>query len=210
MIIALDGPSGAGKSTIAKLLASKLNYEYLDTGAMYRAVTKYILDNKIDIYDKNLLISSLKNIRLDFNKSHIYLNGVDVENTIRSETITKEVSEVSSIKEIREFLVEMQRNIAKNKSIILDGRDIGTVVFPNADYKFFIVADVKIRAKRRFDQYKSDQTLEQIEASILKRDQYDSNRKISPLKKAKDAIIIDTSNLTIDETIEKIYNYIRG
>lgn len=208
MIIAIDGPSGAGKSTIAKILAEKLKIEYLDTGAMYRAVTKYVLDNQIDIYDKDKLKKALNNVHLDFKDSCIYLNGENVEKAIRSKLINENVSEVSSILDVRKFLVKNQREISSEKSTILDGRDIGTVVFPNADYKFFLYASIEVRAKRRFDQKLSNETFEQIKESIRKRDEYDSNREISPLKKADDAIEIDTSNLSIEETVDKIISYI--
>ena len=202
-IIALDGPSGSGKSTIANLLAKKLKISYLNTGSMYRALTLYFLENNIkksDDFDKNIL----ENINIDINKDKVFLNGEDVSKEIRDKEVTENVSWVSSMPEVREYLVEMQRNISNNKSIILDGRDIGTVVFPNAKYKFYLTASSYVRAKRRFDQNEIDKSFEEIKEDIEKRDYLDSHREISPLKKADDAIEIDSSDLTIAQTIDKI------
>ncbi|EEB36326.1 cytidylate kinase [Anaerococcus hydrogenalis DSM 7454] len=202
-IIALDGPSGSGKSTIANLLAKKLKISYLNTGSMYRALTLYFLENNIkksDDFDKNIL----ENINIDINKDKVFLNGEDVSKEIRDKEVTENVSWVSSMPEVREYLVEMQRNISNNKSIILDGRDIGTVVFPNAKYKFYLTASSFVRAKRRFDQKEIDKSFEEIKEDIEKRDYLDSHREISPLKKADDAIEIDSSDLTISQTIDKI------
>ncbi|MBS5988310.1 (d)CMP kinase [Anaerococcus hydrogenalis] len=202
-IIALDGPSGSGKSTIANLLAKKLKISYLNTGSMYRALTLYFLENNIkksDDFDKNIL----ENINIDINKDKVFLNGEDVSKEIRDKEVTENVSWVSSMPEVRKYLVEMQRNISHNKSIILDGRDIGTVVFPNAKYKFYLTASSYVRAKRRFDQKEIDKSFEEIKEDIEKRDYLDSHREISPLKKADDAIEIDSSDLTISQTIDKI------
>lgn len=202
-IIALDGPSGSGKSTIANLLAKKLKISYLNTGSMYRALTLYLLENNIkktDDFDKNIL----ENINIDINKDKVFLNGEDVSKEIRDKEVTENVSWVSSMPEVREYLVEMQRNISNNKSIILDGRDIGTVVFPNAKYKFYLTASSFVRAKRRFDQKEIAKSFEEIKEDIEKRDYLDSHREISPLKKADDAIEIDSSDLTIAQTIDKI------
>lgn len=202
-IIALDGPSGSGKSTIANLLAKKLKISYLNTGSMYRALTLYFLENNIkksDDFDKNIL----ENINIDINKDKVFLNGEDVSKEIRDKEVTENVSWVSSMPAVREYLVEIQRNISNNKSIILDGRDIGTVVFPNAKYKFYLTASSHVRAKRRFDQKEIDKSFEEIKEDIEKRDYLDSHREISPLKKADDAIEIDSSDLTIAQTIDKI------
>lgn len=201
-IIALDGPSGSGKSTLAKKLADRLGIEYLNTGSMYRAVTKYFLDHDIKEEDFINYPEVLAKIKIEFENNRIFLNGEDVTEEIRNDQITKNVSWVSSIKEVREFLVESQRLIAKDTSFILDGRDIGTVVFPNARYKFFITASPRVRAQRRFDQGEIDKSLDQIEEDIIKRDDYDSSRKVSPLRKADDAIEIDNSDLGIEETID--------
>ncbi|MDU1316880.1 MAG: (d)CMP kinase [Anaerococcus hydrogenalis] len=202
-IIALDGPSGSGKSTIANLLADKLKISYLNTGSMYRALTLYFLENNIK-KSENIDIKILKKINIDINEDKVFLNGKDVSQEIRDKEVTENVSWVSSIPVVREYLVEMQRKISKNKSIILDGRDIGTVVFPDAKYKFYLDASSFVRAKRRFEQNEIDKSFEEIKKDIEKRDYLDSHREISPLKKAEDAIEIDSSDLTIDQTIEKI------
>lgn len=205
-IIALDGPSGSGKSTIANLLSEKLDISYLNTGSMYRALTLYFLKNNIG-EDRKIDLDLLKDIKIDINKDQVYLNGENVSKEIRDKEVTENVSWVSAIKIVRKYLVDLQRKIGSNKSIILDGRDIGTVVFPDAKYKFFLNASPKVRAKRRYEQKEIDKPIEEIEKDIIKRDYLDSHRKVSPLKKAKDAIVIDSSNLTIDDTIEKIISY---
>lgn len=202
-IIALDGPSGSGKSTIANILAKKLKISYLNTGSMYRALTLYFLENGIK-NENQIDLNILQNIKIDINEDRVFLNGNDVSEEIRNKIVTENVSWVSSIPLVRKYLVDMQRKISENKSIILDGRDIGTVVFPNAKYKFFLVASSEIRAKRRYEQNEIDKSLEEIQKDIEKRDYIDSHREISPLKKASDAIEIDSSNLTIDETIDEI------
>lgn len=204
-IIALDGPSGSGKSTIANILAKKLKISYLNTGSMYRAVTLFFLENNIKKSDK-IDIDLLRKINIDIKEDRVFLNEKDVSDKIRNKEVTENVSCVSSIFLVRKYLVDMQRKISQNKSIILDGRDIGTVVFPNAKYKFFLVASSEVRAKRRYEQNEIDKSLEEIQKDIEKRDYLDSHREISPLKKAEDAIEIDSSNLTIDETIEEIIN----
>lgn len=204
-IIALDGPSGSGKSTIANILAKKLKISYLNTGSMYRAVTLFFLENNIEKSDK-IDIDLLRKINIDIKEDRVFLNEKDVSDKIRNKEVTENVSWVSSIFLVREYLVDMQRKISQNKSIILDGRDIGTVVFPNAKYKFFLVASSEVRAKRRYEQNEIDKSLEEIQKDIEKRDYLDSHREISPLKKAEDAIEIDSSNLTIHETIEEIIN----
>lgn len=204
-IIALDGPSGSGKSTIANILAKKLKISYLNTGSMYRAVTLFFLENNIKKSDK-IDIDLLRKINIDIKEDRVFLNEKDVSDKIRNKEVTENVSWVSSIFLVRKYLVDMQRKISQNKSIILDGRDIGTVVFPNAKYKFFLVASSEVRAKRRYEQNEIDKSLEEIQKDIEKRDYLDSHREISPLKKAEDAIEIDSSNLTIDETIEEIIN----
>lgn len=204
-IIALDGPSGSGKSTIANILAKKLKISYLNTGSMYRAVTLFFLENNIKKSDK-IDIDLLRKINIDIKEDRVFLNEKDVSEKIRNKEVTENVSWVSSISLVRKYLVDMQRKISQNKSIILDGRDIGTVVFPNAKYKFFLVASSEVRAKRRYEQNEIVKSLEEIQKDIEKRDYLDSHREISPLKKAEDAIEIDSSNLTIDETIEEIIN----
>lgn len=207
-IIALDGPSGSGKSTIAEKISEKLGIEYLNTGSMYRAVTKYFLDNNIKETELEKIDHGLENITIKLNDGLIYLNGIDVSNDLRSDLVTKNVSWVSANKNVRKKLVKLQRQIAKDTSFILDGRDIGTVVFPNADYKFYLTASPRVRAIRRFEQNESNLSLDDLERAIIERDEYDSNRKTSPLRMAEDAILIDNSEMTIDQTLDTIISKI--
>lgn len=207
-IIAIDGPSGSGKSTISNELAEILKIQYLNTGAMYRAVTHFFLENNIneDVSDEQIL-SMLNKISINFIDNDIYLNGKNIEKEIRTDQVTKNVSWVSANALVREKLVSMQRDIANEKSFVLDGRDIGTVVFPDAKYKFYLTASSKERARRRFLQNESELTIEEIEKSIIDRDLYDSSREISPLRKADDAIEIDSSMQSIDQTIDAILSH---
>lgn len=207
-IIAVDGPSGSGKSTISQIIAEKLKIEYLNTGLMYRAVTKYFLDKDLDEQtDDEILKEILEEISIDFRDNRLLLNGIDVTDKLRNDEVTANVSWVSARSYVREKMVDLQREIAENTSFILDGRDIGSVVFPNAKYKFYLTASALTRAKRRFDQGESDMTIEEIEKAIIKRDNYDSNRKVSPLKIAEGAVVIDSSNLDINQTVDKILSY---
>ena len=207
-IIAVDGPSGSGKSTISQIIAEKLKIEYLNTGLMYRAVTKYFLDKDLDEQtDDEILKEILEEINIDFKDNRLLLNGIDVTDKLRNDEVTANVSWVSARSYVREKMVDLQRKIAENTSFILDGRDIGSVVFPNAKYKFYLTASALTRAKRRFDQGESDMTVEEIEKAIIKRDNYDSNRKVAPLKIAEGAVVIDSSNLDINQTVDKILSY---
>lgn len=212
MIIAIDGPAGAGKSTISKLIANRLEIMYIDTGAMYRAVTYYFLQNDVKFDDKDEIKSSLDKIDIDFDGEKVYLCNQDVTSQIRSKIVNENVSDVSAIDVVREKMVDMQRLMSKKKSVLLDGRDIGTVVFPSADYKFYLTASVDVRAKRRYleEQNKGNIniSIEEIKKSIENRDYIDSNRKISPLKKADDAVEIDTSDMSIDEVVNKVINMV--
>lgn len=207
-IISLDGPSGAGKSTVAKLAAKKLGYKYLDTGAMYRAVTLFFLNKNVNIQNDNEIISAISDLKISFdNNNKIYLNDIDVSEEIRSIKVVNMVSKVSSISAVRKSMVSLQRSIAENDNYVVDGRDIGSVVFPFTKYKFYIDASVEIRAKRRYEeeiQKGKNITFEEVLNSIKKRDEFDSNREDSPLVVPKDAIIIDTTNMTIDEVVQKI------
>lgn len=208
-IIAVDGPSGSGKSTISQILAEKLKIEYLNTGLMYRAVTKYFLDKGYgEETSDEILKSLLSEISIDFKDNKLLLNGVDVTDKLRNDEVTANVSWVSARDYVREKMVDLQRKIAEDTSFILDGRDIGSVVFPDAKYKFYLTASALTRAKRRFDQGESDMTVEEIEKAIIKRDDYDSTRKVAPLKIADGAIVIDSSDLDINQTVSLIISHL--
>ena len=215
MIIAIDGPAASGKSTTAIGVAKRLGITYLDTGAMYRAVTFGLIENDIKFEDSPELDNYLKQIKLKLSetKSGVILNldGRNVSKEIRSSKVTENVSEVSALKSVRDSMVIIQRKLAKKNDCILEGRDIGTVVFPNADFKFFLIADEKSRAKRRQNDLKimgEKKSIENVIKDINKRDNKDSTRKHSPLTKSEDAIIIDTSNLGINKVIDKIVNIV--
>lgn len=210
-VVAIDGPAGAGKSTIAKLLADKINYTYIDSGAMYRALTLAALDSNTNLADKNGIIELSKNVNIDFIDKSIYLNNVKVDKLIREERINKAVSTVAAIPEVRKNIVDIQRKVAKDKNIVMDGRDIGTVIFPDAFIKFFITASLEERAKRRYSELENkEQTvnLQDIRCQIEERDYIDSNREISPLTKADDAILIDTSGKTIEQVLIEVIKFI--
>ena len=212
MIIAIDGPSASGKSTTAKGVAEKLGITHVDTGAMYRAVTLGLKLSGISPNDDASVCQYLSEIELYFDGNNkIHLNGVDVSYEIRSGDISSRVSAVSAIPEVREKMVIIQRRIAGEQNCVLEGRDIGTVVFPNAEFKFFLIADIDVRAKRRLielEKMGETKSISELIEDIRRRDQLDSSRDHSPLIKAKDAIPIDTSQLTINEQIKKIINHI--
>ena len=196
-VIAIDGPSGTGKSTTARLLAKNLGITYLDTGAMYRAIALVALDANISPENTDALKNVLQKTEISFDgENHILINGVSREEDIRS-----------AIPEVREALTEKQRVFGSKASCVLDGRDIGTVVFPNAQFKFFLVTDLKVRAKRRMEELLlrgENVSLEEVMESLAERDEQDSNRKVAPLRKAEDAVEIDTTHLTIEQQVEKI------
>ena len=211
IIIAIDGHSGCGKSSTAKELAKHFKYKYLDSGAMYRAVTLFFLRNKVDINDLNKIRDSLDKIFIDFviksGIQKIFLNGKCVENLIRKENISKKVSVVSAIPEVRKFLVNIQKKMGLNKKIVVEGRDITTVVFPNAEIKVFMTASLDVRARRRYEEMKisnPDITLDQVSDNLKDRDEKDSSREDSPLFKVDDAYYVDTSSLKLDDQIKKI------
>ena len=216
MVITIDGAAGVGKTTTAKKLARKLGFGYLDTGAMYRAVTYFFIQHQVDIESKNMVISSLNTLNLDVRfpidcPTKIVLDGEDISEDIRKKVVTNRVSQVSAIKDVRKKMVKMQKEIVSNGNFVVEGRDIGTVVFPNAEHKFFLVANYDIRAKRRlkdFHNVNEKLDLSDIKNDLIRRDERDKNRKLSPLKKAEDAVVIDTSNCSIDEQVENIYKYI--
>jgi cytidylate kinase len=211
MIIAIDGPAGSGKSTTARLVAKNLGFIYVDTGAMYRAVTlSWLTQEKpnIDEFIKNLPSITL-GINAQTNEQQTFLNGIDVSKEIRGREVTDNVSYISSIKTVREKMVEMQRNIGNAQSVVMDGRDIGTAVFPKAHLKVFMVADIRERAVRRLQEMKIQSMfplpkLEDLMLTMKQRDEYDSSREIDPLRQADDAILLDTSNLTIEDQAQKI------
>ena len=216
MIIAIDGPAETGKSTSAKLVSQKLGFTYLDTGAMYRCVTLLVLRNNVEINNQDHLASLLKNFQLYIKKNgkdHLFLlDGENVSKEIRSSDVTDNVSAVSALPVVRKKLVSIQRKIADNQDSVVEGRDIGTVVFPNADVKFFIVADTLVRAKRRQLDLKrlgEKKTIDSLIKEIRDRDNYDSQRKISPLTKAIDAIEVNTTNTTIDEQVNFMVNKVK-
>ena len=212
-IIAIDGPAASGKSTTAKRLAQELGYTYIDTGAMYRAVALKIILTGIDYKDPEDLQKLQGMIDICFRRIDdeqlIFLDGKDVSTRIREQEITKLSSEIAVIGAIRERMVAMQREMGKKGGIVMDGRDIGTVVFPDADYKFFVTASVKTRAVRRWKEFGNEEiALDEIEQDLLWRDHNDSSRKIAPLKKAEDAIEVDTTEMSIDEQVNYIKNII--
>ena len=211
MQVAIDGPASSGKSTISKLIAKENHFVYLDTGAMYRVVTLAVLRNKISIDDHEAIEKLVQTIEIGFSmqdgKQSVFMNGEDVTDEIRSVEVTKNVSAVSAIKEVRTRLVHLQQEIAENHSIIMDGRDIGTVVLPQAEIKIFLVASVEERAKRRFieNQEKGiEMSYEELVEDIRRRDHIDSTRKESPLRKAEDAIEIDTTTMTIEDVVKTV------
>lgn len=205
MIIAIDGPSGSGKSSVAKAIAKKLNILHLDTGAMYRMLGYKLYKDNIAFENVNEV---LKTLNIDIKDGKFYLDNIDVSEKIRENNISIYASNVSKIKEVREYMVDLQRKIASNKSVVLDGRDIGTVVFPNADIKIYLDASPEIRAKRRYLEDKKND-FDKILKDIIKRDFEDMNRENSPLKKASDAILINTDNLSFDEVLDKIIRIIK-
>jgi CMP/dCMP kinase len=216
IIITIDGWSSCGKSTLAKQLAKELGYVYVDSGAMYRAITLYFLRNNVDIEEKKEVKEALKSINLEFifnpasSSSEIYLNGENVEYVIRDLIIAEKVSDVAAIKEVREFAVAQQQKMGTKKGIVMDGRDIGTVVFPKAELKIFMTADNAIRVQRRFKElYEKNPnvTIEEVKNNLEMRDYIDSHREVSPLRKAKDALELDNSSLTEKEQLVKAIDW---
>lgn len=207
IVIAIDGYSGTGKSSTAKQVAARLNYNYIDSGAMYRAVTHFFLANNIDYLDITNVVDSLENCTISFKGTSIFLNGENVDNEIRTMEVNQNVSPVSSISKVRAKLVEQQRKMGELKGVVMDGRDIGTVVFPDAELKLFMTADVDVRAERRQKELVKkgiEERFEVIKENLKERDRIDSSREDSPLKMAEDAIEINTSHLTLNQQIDKI------
>ncbi|MFH0827037.1 MAG: (d)CMP kinase [Candidatus Omnitrophota bacterium] len=218
MIIAIDGPAGAGKSTVAKKIAQKLGFLYIDTGAMYRALTLKILESKVDIKDIRKVVQVARNTHLEMKTDkdgslRVLLDGQDVSRDIREARIARHVSDIARIREVREAMVELQRGFGAKASCVLDGRDIGTVVFPDADKKFYMDANLSERVHRRFDELKGlgqNSTLEDVEHDLRNRDTIDSTRSVAPLKRAPDAVYIDTTRMTIEQVVEEALSHIHG
>jgi cytidylate kinase len=218
IIITIDGYSSCGKSTLARQLARELNYTFIDSGAMYRAITLYFLRNHIDWNDRKKTVEALQNINLEFiynplsEKSDMYLNEENVEVLIRDMLVSENVSEVSTIKEVRDFAVAQQRSIGKKKGIVMDGRDIGTTVFPGAELKIFMTADTAIRVERRFKELFEKNpsiTIEEVKNNLQMRDYIDSNREVSPLRKAADALVLDNSNLSMNDQLKIALKWVK-
>jgi cytidylate kinase len=212
--IAIDGPAGAGKSTVAKLVAKKLNFEYIDTGAMYRAYTLKVLKDNLDPKNQDEVNSLLDSTDISFSNNHIYLDGKLLDDEIRDNSISDKVSYIASSKEVREWMVSLQQEMASRKSVVMDGRDITTVVLPNADYKFFVTASVEERGRRRYLELMNkgveNITLDGIIEDIRRRDRIDSTREESPLTRTEDSILVDTTDLSIEETVDMIINLVKG
>jgi cytidylate kinase len=219
IVIAIDGFSSCGKSTLAKQLAKELNYVFVDSGAMYRAITLYFLRNNIDLQNDASVKNALKNILLEFQynelqgKSDMVLNGENVEALIREMRVSESVSDVSTIKSVREFAVAQQQLMGEKKGIVMDGRDIGTTVFPNAELKIFVVAGINVRVKRRLLELREKNpniTEDEVKQNLEMRDRIDSTREVSPLRQAEDAIILDNSSLTREEQLNIALDWVNG
>lgn len=212
-VVAIDGPAGSGKGTITKLVGKKLGLVNIDTGATFRCVALNMIQENIQLYEKDKIEKLLENIKINIDKDgRVFLNNEDVSGKIRENDVNELVSPVSTLKQVRDKLLVIQRDIAKNKDVIMEGRDIGTVVFPNANVKIYLDATPEERAKRRVKQNEEkgiETSYEEVLENILDRDKRDSSREIAPLKQADDAIYIDSSNMTIEEVVEKIINIIQ-
>lgn len=220
MIITIDGPIATGKSTIAKKLAEKIGYIYFDTGASYRCFTYFLLKNNVPINNIKAILPFLDifhfDIRLEDGEKHYYIDHENVTHKIRTPEVTKAVSQVSAYKEVRKHLVALQKQWAEHSNAVFEGRDLGTVVFPHAPVKIYLMADIEIRAKRRFDELRTkfphdttDLTMQQTIEDVKKRDYDDSTREIAPLRQPEDAFVIDTSQMTTDQIVNKIIEYIK-
>jgi cytidylate kinase len=211
LVIAIDGPAGAGKSTVARRVAQILKIQYLDTGAMYRAFTYFVLQQASALDDKGAIERLLNGFELTFRGQRIFIGDEEVTMKIRSDAVTDNVSYISSLGSVRKKMVELQRNIGKNRSVVAEGRDIGTVVFPETKYKFYIDAAIEERARRRIEDKKNQSKLtdiNKVKNRIQQRDAYDSTREISPLTKAPDAHYLDTTHMTIDEVCSHIISQV--
>lgn len=213
LVVAIDGPAGSGKGTVTKIIASKKNLQYIDTGAMYRCIALKMLEENVGLEDTEKIKNILDNIEIDLEGSNVFLNNRDVTKQIRTVEVSNFTSPVSAIGFVREKMVDLQRALASGKDVIMEGRDIGTIVFPNADVKIYLDAKPEERARRRVEQNEKNgipSNYEQILKDIIERDTRDMTRENSPLKKADDAILVDTTSLTIEEVIDKIINIIEN
>ena len=214
LIIAIDGPAGSGKGTVTKMVAEKLNLVYIDTGATYRAITYLVLKNNIDIDDSDGIVELAKTTNIHFNEDgNVFIDDLDITDKIRTKEVSSVVSKISSIVELRKIMVDLQRNMALNKNVIMEGRDITTVVFPDADYKFYLDASVEERANRRYKQnnkHNIEMSYDEVVESIKNRDYTDMNKKVGALKRTNDQIYIDTTNMSIEEVVDTIIKYIKG
>lgn len=209
MVIAIDGPAGTGKSTIASIIAEKLKVVFLNSGSFYRALTLALLDSGVDLHLEADVIDFCKKQSLEYKNSHLFLNGEDVESHLHDDRVSANVAQLSAIVEIRHLVNQRMREITESLSIVCEGRDMTTVVFPNADYKFYLDASLDVQAERRFNQGVSNLSLEEIKESIRKRDEIDKNKKEGALKIAQDAVYIDTSNLTIEDVCAIMLKHIQ-
>ena len=209
MVIAIDGPAGTGKSTIASIIAEKLKVVFLNSGSFYRALTLALLDSSVDLQSEVDVVDFCKKQLLEYKNSHLFLNGEDVESHLHDDRVSANVAQLSAIVEIRHLVNQRMREITESLSIVCEGRDMTTVVFPNADYKFYLDASLDVQAERRFNQGVSNLSLEEIKESIRKRDEIDKNKKEGALKIAQDAVYIDTSNLTIEEVCAIMLKHIQ-
>ncbi|MBQ1181425.1 MAG: (d)CMP kinase [Treponema sp.] len=209
MVIAIDGPAGTGKSTIASIIAEKLKVVFLNSGSFYRALTLALLDSSVDLQSEADVVDFCKKQSLEYKNSHLFLNGEDVESHLHDDRVSANVAQLSAIVEIRHLVNQRMREITESLSIVCEGRDMTTVVFPNADYKFYLDASLDVQAERRFNQGVSNLSLEEIKESIRKRDEIDKNKKEGALKIAQDAVYIDTSNLTIEEVCAIMLKHIQ-
>lgn len=211
-VIAIDGPAGAGKSTIAKRLAESIGYTYIDSGAMYRAITLKVLRENIPLDRLDKIISMVKETDIDFRENSIYLDGKIVDSEIREENVNRNVSYISAIPEIRKLMVTLQRKVAENKNVVMDGRDVGTAIFPSANLKFYITASIEERAMRRFNELMQKgyyAEIQDIKSQIEKRDYIDSTRSESPLKAAIDSVTVDTTGKSVEEVLNEVVSIMK-